>query len=82
MTQRKHTDTESAAFRARAEHRRATWSIKRHTSFEQMKIDEYTYWATQAAHVIVAAVSEMTADAYAMKGINVSRLSRPYRSPE
>lgn len=75
-------DTDDPAFRARAERRRATWSLTVYTDLNQMKADEYAYWATQPTHVVMATVAEMTADAYAMKGIHVSRLQRPHRAPE
>jgi hypothetical protein len=68
------TDTKER--HARAEHRRATWMMKRHTSFEAMKIDEYAYWQSVPTHVRMAAISELTTMAYAMKGIHVSRLQR------
>ena len=47
-----------------------------HRNFDDMKASEYAYWATQPTHVVMATVAEMTADAYAMKGIHVSRLPR------
>ena len=68
-----HTDEER---RARAEHRQATCTIKRLTSFESMKADEYAYWQSVPTHVRMAAISELTTMAYAMKGIHVSRLQR------
>jgi hypothetical protein len=68
-------DTEEAR-RARAEHRRATWTIKRHTSFESMKADEYAYWQSVPTHVRMAAISELTTEQYAMKGIVVGRMQR------
>ena len=75
-------DTTSPEFRARAEQRRCTWSATTCTNFDDVKAAEYAYWATQPAHVVMTAVSEMTAEAYAMKGIHVSRLQRPHRTPE
>lgn len=62
--------------RVRAEHRRATWTIKRYTDFDQIKKDEYAYWQSVPAHVRFAAAAELAADAYAMKGVHVSRLQR------
>ena len=82
MTKTKPIDTDDAAFRARAERRRATWTLTRYHDLNQMKADEYAFWATQPTHVVMAAIAEMTADAYAMKGIHVSRLQRPHRAPE
>ena len=75
-------DTTSPEFLARAEQRRRTWGITAFTSFDDVKAAEYAYWATQPAHVVMTAVSEMTTEAYAMKGIHVSRLQRPHRTPE
>ena len=72
----KHMTTSDAYFQARAERRRATFTIRRHTDFDQIKADEYTYWQSQPVHARLAAASELTADAYAMKGIHVSRLQR------
>ncbi len=74
-------DTSTPEFRARAERRRATWSITRYRHLDAMKVAEYAYWATQPTHAVMAAVSEMTAEAYAMKGVHVSRLQRPHRAP-
>ncbi len=74
-------DTSSPEFLARAERRRATWSITRCHDLDAMKAAEYAYWATQPTHAIMATVSAMTAEAYAMKGIHVSRLQRPDRAP-
>jgi hypothetical protein len=80
-TTRSSLDTSSAAFRARAERRRATWTITRYRSLDEMKAAEYAFWAQQPAHVVMAAVSELSAEAYAMKGIHVSRLQRARRTP-
>ena len=63
-------------FRANAERRRATWTMTRYTDFDQIKADEYAYWQSQPAHAILAATAELTAQAYAAKGNNVSRLQR------
>ena len=82
MTKTKPIDTDDPGFRARAERRRATWSLTRYHDLEAMKTDEYAYWATQPTHVVMRAIAEMTADAYAMKGIDVSRLQRPHHAPE
>ena len=73
-------DTSSPEFLARAK-RRAGWTITRYHDLDAMKGAEYAYWATQPTHVVMATVSAMTADAYAMKGIHVSRLQRPHRAP-
>lgn len=69
-------DTTSPGFRARAARRRATWTITRFTELDAMKDAEYAYWATQPTHVVMTAVSEMSAAAHAMEGIHVRRISR------
>lgn len=69
-------DTTDADFHARAERRRATFTIRRHTDFDQIKADEYAYWQSQPVHARLAAGAELAASAYAMKGIHVSRLQR------
>ena len=74
-------DTHSPDFLARAARRRATWALIRHTNHDDMKAAEYAFWARQPAHTIMTAVSQMTAEAYAMKGIHVSRLQRSHRAP-
>ena len=65
-------------FRANAERRRATWTMTRYTDFDQVKADEYGYWQSQPAHVRIAAISELTAEQYAMKGQHVRRLQRTF----
>ena len=63
-------------FRANAERRRETWTITRYSDFDQIKAEEYAYWQSQPAHVRIAAISELTAEQYAMKGNQVSRMDR------
>jgi hypothetical protein len=75
-------DASSADFRTRAERRRATWTITRYRSLDDMKAAEYAFWARQPTHVVMTAVSELSAEQYAMKGIHVSRLQRAHRAPE
>jgi hypothetical protein len=77
-----HADTSSPEFLARAAERRRTWTMTRYASLDDMKTAEYRFWATQPVHVKVATISEMTTEAYAMKGIHVRRLQRPHRAPE
>ena len=69
-------DIKSAEFRARAEQRRATWTITRYDSLDARKAAEYAFWATQPTHVVMKTIAEMAADAYAMKGIHVSPYER------
>ena len=82
MTKSNPIDTDDPAFRARAERRRSTWNLSRYNDVDAVKDAEYAYWATQPTHVVMATVAEMTAEAYASKSIHVSRLQRPYRTPE
>ena len=53
--------------------------IRKYTSHEEMKADEYRYWQSRPAHERMAAVSEVTTAAYALKGVdtNVFRLQGP-----
>jgi hypothetical protein len=78
----KPIDTTSQEFRARAELRRRTWSMTAVTNFDDVKAAEYAYWVTQPTHVVMAAVSEMSAAAHGLKDIHVRRLQRPHRAPE
>jgi hypothetical protein len=59
-TTRTPLDTSSPEFRARAERRRATWTITRYNSLDEMKAAEYAYWAQQPTHVVMTAVSELS----------------------
>jgi hypothetical protein len=61
---------------ANAERRRATWTLKRYENLAEMKADEYRYWQGQPAHARVAAISQLTAEQYALKGHHVRRLQR------
>ena len=56
--------------------RRHSWFIRKYTSFDEMKADEYRYWQSRPAHERVAAVSELTQEQYAMKGEAVPTLDR------
>jgi hypothetical protein len=78
---RSPVDTSSPEFLARAARRRATWMLARHPDLDAAKAAEYAFWARQPAHVVMAAVSELTAEVYAMKGMHVSRLQRPHSAP-
>ena len=69
-------DTGTPEFRVNAQRRRETWSMTRYTDLDQMKADEYAYWQSQPGHVRIAAISEMTAEQYALKGQHVRRLQR------
>lgn len=54
-------------------------TIRKYTSLDEMKADEYGYWLSRPAHERMDAVSEMSLAAYAMKGLalNVPRLQGP-----
>ena len=53
-------------------------NIRKYTSFDEMKADEYRYWQSRPVHERVNAVSELTQEHYAMKGavLDVPRLQR------
>jgi hypothetical protein len=70
------TDTATPTLAANARRRRATWSLTRYDDLEQMKADEYRFWQSQPGHVRIAAISQLTAEQYAMKGQHVRRLQR------
>jgi hypothetical protein len=67
-------DTSSVDARARAERRRATWTITRYRNPDEMKAAEYRYWAGRPAYERLAAVAELSREAYAMKGVHVQEL--------
>jgi hypothetical protein len=55
--------------------------LRKYTSFDEMKADEYRYWQSRPVHERMDAVEELNLAAYAMKGMesapDVSRLQRP-----
>ncbi len=53
-------------------------TIRKYTSFDEMKADEYHYWQSRPVHERIRAVSELTQEQYAMKGAiaDVPRLQR------
>jgi len=51
-------------------------TIRKYTSLDEMKADEYRYWQSRPVHERIDAVSELTQEQYEMKGINVPRLQR------
>jgi hypothetical protein len=53
-------------------------TIRKYTSLDEMKADEYLYWQGRPVHERMEAVSELTLDLYAMKGAapDVLRLQR------
>jgi hypothetical protein len=56
--------------------------IRKYTSLDEMKADEYRYWQSRPLHERIDAVEEMIQDAYALKGweieLDVPRLQRPF----
>jgi hypothetical protein len=53
-------------------------TIRKYTSFDEAKADEYRYWQSRPAHERMNAISEITQELYAMKGqlSDVPRLQR------
>lgn len=53
-------------------------TIRRFSSFDEMKADEYRYWQSVSGRERMQAVSEITLEAYALKGraADVQRLQR------
>lgn len=58
--------------------RKSRFPIRKFDSLEAMKDEEYRYWQGRPASERIAAVSEITTEAYRLKepAINVSRLQR------
>ncbi len=44
-------------------------TIRKYSSFDEMKAEEYRYWQSRPVHERVAAVSELTEEGYRMKGM-------------
>jgi len=53
-------------------------TIRRYTSFDEMKADEYRYWQSRSIQERVDAVSQLTREQYEMQGAtpDVFRLQR------
>jgi hypothetical protein len=53
-------------------------TIRKYTSFDELKADEYRYWQSRPVFERVAAVSELTQEHYALKSAaaDVPRLQR------
>ena len=43
--------------------------LRKYTSFDEMKADEYRYWHSRPVHERLAAVSELSIEGYRLKGI-------------
>lgn len=58
--------------------RESRFAIRRYASLRAMKDEEYEYWQKRPDHERIAAVSEITSEAYGLKGSppDVSRLER------
>ena len=58
--------------------RKSRFAIRKFERLEAMKDEEYQYWQGRPACERIAAVSEITTEAYRLKdpAINVSRLQR------
>ena len=56
--------------------------IRRYSTFDEMKADEYRYWQSRPAHERLDAAEELILAAYALKGEqpepDVPRLQRPF----
>jgi hypothetical protein len=53
-------------------------ALRRFRTFDEMKAESYRYWRQQPDHVRLAAVTELNAEIFALKGIpgDASRLQR------
>ena len=53
-------------------------TIRKYACFDEMTADEYGHWQSRPAHERVRAVSELTQELYAMKGVvaDVPRFQR------
>lgn len=53
-------------------------TVRKYASFDEMKADEYRYWQSRPVWERVQAVSELTRELYAMKGVGADafRLQR------
>jgi hypothetical protein len=58
--------------------RKLRFEIRRYESLEAIKADEYAYWQQRPGHEWIAAVSEITSEAYGLKALRagVPRLQR------
>jgi hypothetical protein len=43
-------------------------NLRRYTSLDEMKADEYRYWQSRPVYERVAAVSQLTEEGYKLKG--------------
>jgi len=63
-------------------------TLRRYSSLDEMKADEYRYWQTRPVYERVAAISELTEEGYRLKGVatdafrlqrTLVRIQRPSR---
>jgi len=59
-----------------------TLIVRKYTSFDEMKADEYRYWQSRPAHERLDALDEIIQTAYALKGweleLDVPRSQRSF----
>ena len=57
-------------------------TVRRYSSLDEMKADEYRYWQSRPGHELLDAVEELIETAYALKGWKAQpdepRLQRPF----
>jgi hypothetical protein len=58
--------------------RKSRFKVRRYDSLQDMKGEEYEYWQSRPDHERIAAVSEITSEAYDLKGTrpDVPRLQK------
>jgi hypothetical protein len=58
--------------------KKARFEVERYESLDAMKAEEYEYWQGRPGHERLAAVSEITSEAYGLKDLygGVPRLQR------
>jgi hypothetical protein len=58
--------------------KKSRFEIRCYESLEAMKADEYAYWQQRPGHERIAAVSELTREAYGLKDLrpDVPRIQR------
>ena len=54
--------------------------IRKYTSFDEMKADEYRYWQSRPVHERMDAVEEINLAAYAIKGMEIEQRMRRWLS--
>jgi hypothetical protein len=54
-------------------------TVRRYSSLDEMKADEYRYWQSRPGHERLDAVEELIETAYALKGGRRSRMNQDYK---